>query len=130
VCGNRQRLFAEELALYFRRLSSCPADPWPTQPKFEILPNKDVGACIASGSYEVDAMMVIPARWCNWHHREWHKRRFDCAGADVSLKRDAIGAVHSRHAIQRIHLEICCERSSGSSYHSAIPRFMISRNDR
>ena len=28
--------------------------------KTEVLPNKDVGASIASGSYEVDAMIVIP----------------------------------------------------------------------
>src|SRR5712691_9771718 len=28
--------------------------------KIEILPNKDVGASIASGSYSVDAMLVIP----------------------------------------------------------------------
>jgi 4-hydroxy-3-polyprenylbenzoate decarboxylase len=29
-------------------------------PKTEVLPNKDVGASIASGSYAVDAMVVIP----------------------------------------------------------------------
>lgn len=28
--------------------------------KIEILPNKDVGASIASGSYEVDSMLVAP----------------------------------------------------------------------
>src|ERR1700733_11817892 len=28
--------------------------------KTEVLPNKDVGASIASGSYAVDAMVVIP----------------------------------------------------------------------
>src|SRR6202043_3012760 len=28
--------------------------------KIEVLPNKDVGASIASGSYAVDAMVVIP----------------------------------------------------------------------
>src|ERR1700681_5082450 len=28
--------------------------------KTEVLPNKDVGASIASGSYSVDAMVVIP----------------------------------------------------------------------
>jgi 4-hydroxy-3-polyprenylbenzoate decarboxylase len=29
-------------------------------PKIEVLPNKDVGAAIASGSYAVDSMIVIP----------------------------------------------------------------------
>ncbi len=28
--------------------------------KIDVLPNKDVGACLASGSYAVDAMVVIP----------------------------------------------------------------------
>jgi 4-hydroxy-3-polyprenylbenzoate decarboxylase len=31
-----------------------------TSKKIEVLPNKDVGASIASGSYEVDAMIVVP----------------------------------------------------------------------
>ncbi len=56
-----QRLFAEELGipsgdvkqLAGRILGHPPA-------KIDVLPNKDVGAAIASGSHAVDAMVVIP----------------------------------------------------------------------
>jgi 4-hydroxy-3-polyprenylbenzoate decarboxylase len=56
-----QRLLAEELGL-----SSGDIRQLPTRllgrasSKIEILANKDVGASIASGSYTVDAMLVVP----------------------------------------------------------------------
>jgi flavin prenyltransferase len=56
-----QRLFSEELGISSgdskqlpNRLLSRPSA------KIEILPNKDIGAAIASGSYAVDSMIVIP----------------------------------------------------------------------
>jgi len=56
-----QRIFSEELAIpagapnqFLTRLLGC------ASAKIEILPNKDVGASIASGSYSVNAMAVIP----------------------------------------------------------------------
>ncbi len=56
-----QRLFAEELGIssgdvkqLASRILGHPV------PKIDVLPNKDVGASIASGSYAVDAMVVIP----------------------------------------------------------------------
>src|SRR5882672_5219996 len=56
-----QRLFAEELGLSAGDLKQLPnrilGHP---AAKIEILPNKDVGATIASGSYAVDSMIVIP----------------------------------------------------------------------
>jgi len=56
-----QRLFAEELGLSAGDLKQLPnrilGRP---AAKIEILPNKDVGATIASGSYAVDSMVVIP----------------------------------------------------------------------
>jgi 4-hydroxy-3-polyprenylbenzoate decarboxylase len=56
-----QRLFAEELGLSAGDLKQLPGRILGRPPaKTEILPNKDVGACIASGSYAVDAMVVIP----------------------------------------------------------------------
>src|ERR1700738_3019040 len=61
VTETGQRLFAEELGV-------TAGDPkqLPTRilggvsKKIEVLSNKDVGASIASGSYQVDAMIVIP----------------------------------------------------------------------
>jgi 4-hydroxy-3-polyprenylbenzoate decarboxylase len=61
VSETGQRLFAEELGiasgdlkqLAHRVLGSAPK-------KIETISNRDVGASIASGSYEVDAMIVIP----------------------------------------------------------------------
>jgi 4-hydroxy-3-polyprenylbenzoate decarboxylase len=56
-----QRLLAEELGLSAGDLKQLPnrilGRP---AAKIEILPNKDVGASIASGSYLVDSMVVIP----------------------------------------------------------------------
>jgi 4-hydroxy-3-polyprenylbenzoate decarboxylase len=61
VTETGQRLFAEELGItagdlkqLATRILGKPAA------KIEVLANKDVGASIASGSYEVDSMMVIP----------------------------------------------------------------------
>jgi 4-hydroxy-3-polyprenylbenzoate decarboxylase len=56
-----QRLFAEELQISsgdLKQLASRLLGRNST--KIEVIPNKDVGASIASGSYEVDAMIVIP----------------------------------------------------------------------
>ena len=56
-----QRLFAEELGMASGDLKQLPSRllGHPAG-KIEVLPNKDVGASIASGSYAVDAMVIIP----------------------------------------------------------------------
>lgn len=61
ITETGQRIFSEELAIsagpptqFLARLLGH------TSSKIELLPNKDVGASIASGSYPVDAMAVIP----------------------------------------------------------------------
>ena len=56
-----QRLFAEELGITSGELRQLPSRilGHPAA-KIDALPNKDVGASIASGSYAVDAMVVIP----------------------------------------------------------------------
>jgi 4-hydroxy-3-polyprenylbenzoate decarboxylase len=61
VTETGQRLFAEELGIAAGDLKQLPARLLGRPAaKIEVLPNKDVGASIASGSYSVDAMIVIP----------------------------------------------------------------------
>jgi 4-hydroxy-3-polyprenylbenzoate decarboxylase len=61
VTETGQRLFAEELGLSSGDLKQLPSRLLGRATnKIEALPNKDVGASIASGSYEVDTMLVIP----------------------------------------------------------------------
>ncbi len=56
-----QRLFTEELSITSGDLKQLPSRilGHPVA-KIGVLPNKDVGASIASGSYAVDSMVVIP----------------------------------------------------------------------
>src|SRR5690242_1425035 len=56
-----QRLFAEELGLPSGDLRQLPGRLLGrSNTKIDVLPNKDVGASIASGSHEVDSMVVVP----------------------------------------------------------------------
>jgi flavin prenyltransferase len=56
-----QRLFAEELGIASGDLKKLPNRVLGrSSKKIEAIHNKDVGAAIASGSYSVDAMIVIP----------------------------------------------------------------------
>jgi flavin prenyltransferase len=56
-----QRLFAEELQVSSGDLKQLPSRLLGRDSKkIETLPNKDVGASIASGSYDVDSMIVVP----------------------------------------------------------------------
>jgi len=61
VTETGQRLFSEELGITSGDLKKLPGRLLGRNPKkIETISNKDVGASIASGSYEVDAMIVIP----------------------------------------------------------------------
>jgi 4-hydroxy-3-polyprenylbenzoate decarboxylase len=56
-----QRLFAEELQISSGDLKQLPGRLLGRDSKkIETIPNKDVGASIASGSYDVDSMIVVP----------------------------------------------------------------------
>jgi 4-hydroxy-3-polyprenylbenzoate decarboxylase len=61
VTETGQRLFAEELEISSGDLKQLPSRLLGRTPrKIETISNKDVGASIASGSYDVDGMIVIP----------------------------------------------------------------------
>ncbi|MGA2811064.1 MAG: UbiX family flavin prenyltransferase [Candidatus Acidiferrum sp.] len=61
VTETGQRLLAEELEISSGDVKQLPRRILGAAPrKIELLSNKDVGASIASGSHEVDAMVVIP----------------------------------------------------------------------
>jgi flavin prenyltransferase len=61
VTETGQRLFSEELGITSGDLKKLPSRILGRAPKkIEPISNKDVGAPIASGSYHVDAMIVIP----------------------------------------------------------------------
>ena len=61
VTETGQRLFSEELGITTGDLKKLPSRILGRNPrKIETISNKDVGASIASGSYDVDAMIVIP----------------------------------------------------------------------
>jgi 4-hydroxy-3-polyprenylbenzoate decarboxylase len=61
VTETGQRLFAEELGITSGDLKQLPSRILGrAATKIEMLPNKDIGASIASGSYEVHSMIVVP----------------------------------------------------------------------
>jgi flavin prenyltransferase len=61
VTETGQRLFSEELDITSGDLKKLPARILGrASKKIEAIPNKDVGASIASGSYAVDGMIIIP----------------------------------------------------------------------
>ena len=61
VTETGQRLFSEELGITSGDLKKLPGRILGhSSKKIETVSNKDVGASIASGSYVVDAMIVIP----------------------------------------------------------------------
>ncbi len=56
-----QRLFAEELGITSGDLKQLPSRLLNrSAAKIEVIPNKDIGAAIASGSYSVESMIVVP----------------------------------------------------------------------
>jgi len=122
-----QRLFAEELGIasgdakqLAARVLEHPTD------KIEVLPNKDVGASVASGSYQVDAMIVIPcsmgtlAAIANGISDDLVSR-----AADVMLKENRKLALCVRDTpFNRIHLEnMLRAQQAGAVIMPAIPSF-------
>jgi 4-hydroxy-3-polyprenylbenzoate decarboxylase len=127
VTETGQRLLAEELGLTSGDLKQLPSRILGrVTTKIEILPNKDVGASIASGSYEVDSMLVIPcsmgtlAAIANGTSDDLIAR-----AADVMLKEGRKLVLCVRDTpFNRIHLEnMLRAQQAGAVIMPAIPAF-------
>ena len=127
ITETGQRLFAEELGIASGDPKQLPGRVLgrPTA-KIEVLPNKDVGASIASGSYEVDSMLVIPcsmgtlASIANGASDDLIAR-----SADVMLKEGRKLVLCVRDTpFSRIHLEnMLRAQQAGAVIMPAIPAF-------
>jgi 4-hydroxy-3-polyprenylbenzoate decarboxylase len=122
-----QRLFAEELGITSGDLKQLPSRLLGRPAaKIEVLPNRDIGASIASGSYAVDSMIVIPcsmgtlAAIASGVSDDLVSR-----AADVMLKEDRKLVLCVRDTpFNRIHLENMLRvQQAGAVVMPAIPAF-------
>jgi 4-hydroxy-3-polyprenylbenzoate decarboxylase len=127
VTETGQRLLAEEMGIPSGDLKQLPSRILgrPTA-KIEILPNKDVGASIASGSYEVDAMIVIP---CSMNTlgaiANGVSEDLVARAADVMLKENRKLVLCVRDTpFNRVHLEnMLRAQQAGAVIMPAVPAF-------
>lgn len=127
VTETGQRIFAEEFNIASGDLKQLPARLLgkPSE-KIEVISNKDVGASIASGSYEVDSMIVIPCSMgCLSAIANGSCDDLVSRAADVMLKEGRKVVLCIRDTpFSRIHLEnMIRAQSSGAVIMPAVPSF-------
>jgi flavin prenyltransferase len=127
VTETGQRLFAEELNIASGDIKQLPARLiGKPSGKIEVLSNKDVGASIASGSYEVDSMIVIPCSMgCLSAIANGSCDDLVSRAADVILKEGRKLVLCIRDTpFSRIHLEnMIRAQSAGAVIMPAVPSF-------
>ncbi|MGH9470021.1 MAG: UbiX family flavin prenyltransferase [Terriglobia bacterium] len=108
ISGSGLKVLREELRLDVSKSSEMPAAlAGSAAPKTLYLLDSDIGACIASGSYPVDAMVVIPCSMgCLAQIAHGISSSLIERAADVSLKerRRLILAVRDT-PLSRVHLQ-------------------------
>jgi len=121
------RLFGHELGIIASDAKQLPQMITGTRAaKIELLPNKDVGAAIASGSYPVDAMVVIPCSAGTLAAiASGQNDDLLCRAADVMLKEGRRLVLCVRETpLNRIHLEnMLRAQQAGAIIMPAIPAF-------
>jgi len=127
VTETGQRIFAEELNIAGGDLKQLP-ERLLGRPcaKIEVISNKDVGASIASGSYEVDSMVVIPCSMgCLSAIANGSCDDLVSRAADVMLKEGRKLVLCIRDTpFSRIHLEnMTRAQSAGAVIMPAVPSY-------
>jgi flavin prenyltransferase len=121
------RLLAHELSIVGTDAKQLPAlILGRASRKLELLPNKDVGASIASGSYPVDAMVVIPCSMGTLASiAAGTSEDLLCRAADVVLKEGRRLVLSIRDTpFNRIHLEnMLRAQQAGAVIMPAIPSY-------
>ncbi len=127
VTETGQRLFAEELNVPAGDLKQLPARLLgKPSGKIEVISNKDVGASIASGSYRVDSMIVVPCSvGCLSAIANGSCDDLVSRSADVMLKEGRKLVLCVRDTpFNRIHLEnMLRAQAAGAVIMPAIPSF-------